>query len=94
MKQADRLAKIQKIQAEERARDIDRIKRVADWPRWPRLPMKRGPQNEELACLMANNVDGGFELYHTSLFDQITGKTPSTHFASAEEVVHAGWRVD
>lgn len=73
--------------------DVERIKDEHKWPNWPQLPMKRGPQNEELGVLIVGRA-GKWELQHRNLFDRPTANTPVTIYTSPEQVVADGWKVD
>lgn len=85
-------AAVERHETKRRAKDISMIGRPNDWPRWPRLPLKRGPQNNELAVCIESGKR--FDVYHCDLFTKISGATPFTHYESAEAIVADGWRVD
>jgi len=74
-------------------RDVAMIEDGDRWPLWPRLPLKRGPNNNELGVLM-HAEPSGYLCFHINMFQDITKDTPATRYATADAVVRDGWKVD
>lgn len=83
--------------AKERAHALAFIPALRTWPRWPYLPMKRGPQSQELGYLYADNAtdEDGVIVYVTAFYGE--GKSRVVNkikYNTVAECLDDGWRID
>jgi hypothetical protein len=65
------------------------------WPRWPVLPLKRGGEGfPTLGVLVAGQGPTVLELSMFELVPEKIEKCTQHRYASFEQMVAAGWRVD
>lgn len=74
---------------------ITMMRSPEDWPVLTALPLKRRVANRnELGIYLGPGPDGTQTVYLCSMFETITEETPRETYASHDEVVDAGWKVD
>jgi hypothetical protein len=74
--------------AEEKAREVERLKDPRQWPLYPRIPVKRFRKDEsyEFGIVLANGDEPVPVVFNEGVHE--------AKFESIEAMVDAGWMVD